>query len=74
MGPGRVNIEALRREMDGLRREVSRDLISLGGSLSDRFETKLESKLDSQTKTLVVLMSAQVVAVAGLAFAAARLA
>jgi hypothetical protein len=42
--------------------------------LSDRFDAKLESRLNSQTKTLVGLMSAQVVAVAGLAFAAARLA
>ena len=41
--------------------------------LSDRFDAKLESKLNSQTKTLVGLMTAQVVAVAGLAFAAARL-
>jgi hypothetical protein len=41
-----------------------------------RLELKgeLESRLNSQTKTLVTLMSAQVVAVAGLAFAAARLA
>jgi hypothetical protein len=42
--------------------------------LSDRFDAKLESKLNSQTKTLVGLMTAQVVTVAGLAFAAARLA
>lgn len=42
--------------------------------LSDRFDAKLESKLNSQTKTLVSLMAAQVLAVAGLAFAAARLA
>jgi len=42
--------------------------------LSDRFDAKIESKLNSQTKTLVALMSAQVLAVAGLAFAAARLA
>ncbi len=38
-----------------------------------RVEAKIESKLNSQTKTLVGLMSAQVLAVAGLAFAAARL-
>ena len=41
--------------------------------LSDRFDAKLESKLNSQTKTLLGLMTAQVVAVAGLAFDAARL-
>lgn len=57
------DIEALRREME---RQEER--------LSDRFEAKLESRLNSQTKTLVAIMSAQVVAVAGLAFAAARLA
>ncbi|MDQ3991101.1 MAG: hypothetical protein M3245_02160 [Actinomycetota bacterium] len=38
-----------------------------------RVEAKIESKLNSQTKTLVGLMPAQVLAVAGLAFAAARL-
>jgi hypothetical protein len=59
----RSDVEALRREM-----------ASLEERLSDRVEAKLESKLNSQTKTLVALMSAQVVAVAGLAFAAARLA
>jgi hypothetical protein len=42
--------------------------------LSDRCEAKLESKLNSQTKTLVRLMTGQVVAVTGLGFAAARLA
>ncbi|MGH2653624.1 MAG: hypothetical protein ACRDHV_04645 [Actinomycetota bacterium] len=58
----RSDIEGLRRDMDTLERR-----------LSDRFNAKLESKLNSQTKTLVGLMTAQVVAVAGLAFAAARL-
>lgn len=43
-------------------------------ALAHRFEAKLESRLNSQTKTLVGLMSAQVLAVAGLAFAAARFA
>lgn len=57
------DIEALRREM-----------VHLEERLSDRFDAKLESKLNSQTKTLVALMTGQVVAVAGLAFAAARLA
>jgi hypothetical protein len=57
------DIEALHREM-----------VHLEERLSDRFDAKLESKLNSQTRTLVTLMSAQVVAVAGLAFAAARLA
>ena len=41
--------------------------------LSDRFRAELESGLNPPTKTLVGLMTAQVVAVAGLAFAAARL-
>jgi hypothetical protein len=49
------------------------DIEQLSERLSDRFDAKLESKLNSQTKTLVSLMTAQVVAVAGLAFAAARL-
>lgn len=49
------------------------DLDALGERLSDRFDARLESKLNSQTKTLVGLISAQVVTVAGLAFAAARL-
>jgi hypothetical protein len=40
----------------------------------DRLTALIESKLNSQTKTIVGLMSAQVLAVAGLAFAAARLA
>jgi hypothetical protein len=44
------------------------------GRLEDRLTAKLESKLNSQTKALVGLMTGQVVAVAGLAFAAARLA
>ena len=39
-----------------------------------QLEAKIDSKLNSQTKTLVALMTGQVVAVAGLAFAAARLA
>jgi hypothetical protein len=59
----RSDIEALRREM-----------VHLEDRLSDRFEAKIESKLNSQTRALVGLMTAQVVAVAGLAFAAARLA
>ena len=50
---------ALRKDLEVLRAEL---------------DSKLEAKLNSQTKTLVALMSAQVVAVAGLAFAAARLA
>jgi hypothetical protein len=50
------------------------DIEALENRLSDRFDAKIESKLNSQTKTLVAMMSAQVVAVAGLAFAAARLA
>jgi hypothetical protein len=50
------------------------DIEALEERLTHRFEAKIESKLNSQTKTLVALMSAQVVAVAGLAFAAARLA
>jgi hypothetical protein len=49
------------------------DLEHLSERLSDRFSAELESRLNSQTKTLVGLMTAQVVAVAGLAFAAARL-
>ncbi len=53
---------------------LRRDLDNMAERLSDRFEAKLESKLNSQTKTLVALMSAQTLAVAGLAFAAARLA
>lgn len=53
---------------------LRRDLDNMAERLSDRFDAKLESKLNSQTKTLVGLMSAQVLAVAGLAFAAARLA
>ena len=53
------DIEDLRREME---------------MLELRLEAKIESKLNSQTKTLVTLMSAQVLAVAGLAFGAARLA
>ena len=59
----RSDTEALRQEM-----------VHLEDRLSDRFDAKLESKLNSQTKTLVGLMTAQVVTVAGLAFAAARLA
>jgi hypothetical protein len=50
------------------------DIQHLSERVSDRFDAKLESKLNSQTKTLVGLMTALVVAVAGLAFAAARLA
>ena len=50
------------------------DLEQLSERLSDRFRAELESRLNSQTKTLVGLMTAQVVTVAGLAFAAARLA
>jgi hypothetical protein len=50
---------ALRKDIEVLRAEL---------------DSKLESKLNSQTKTLVALMSGQVVAVAGLAFAAVRLA
>ena len=50
------------------------DIEALEDRLSDRFEAKIEAKLNSQTKTLVAIMSAQVVAVAGLAFAAARFA
>ena len=53
---------------------LRRDLDNMAERLSDRFDVKLESKLNSQTKTLVGLMSAQTLAVAGLAFAAARLA
>jgi hypothetical protein len=49
------------------------DIEQLSERLSDRFRADLESRLNSQTKTLVGLMTAQVVAVAGLAFAAARL-
>jgi tRNA A37 N6-isopentenylltransferase MiaA len=58
----RSDIEALRREVEHLEER-----------LSDRFTAMLESGLNSQTKTLVGLMTGQVVAVAGLAFAAARL-
>jgi hypothetical protein len=58
----RSDIEVLRRELERLEER-----------LSDRFSAMLESRLNSQTKTLVGLMTGQVVAVAGLAFAAARL-
>ena len=53
------------------------DLVLVRADLArveDRLTALIESKLNSQTKTLVGLMSAQVLAVAGLAFAAARLA
>lgn len=53
---------------------LRRDLDNMAERLSDRFDAKLESNLNSQTKTIVGLMSAQVLAVAGLAFAAARFA
>jgi hypothetical protein len=81
----RSDIESLRREfggqMEGFRREIGgemeglrREMSHLEERLSDRFTAMLESRLNSQTKTLVGLMTGQVVAVAGLAFAAARLA
>jgi hypothetical protein len=60
---------ARRSDIEGLRREV----VHMEERISDRFTAMLESRLNSQTKTLVGLMTAQVVAVAGLAFAAARL-
>jgi hypothetical protein len=53
------------------------DLVVLRAELEamgHRLEAVIDSKLNSQTKTLVGLMSAQTLAVAGLAFAAARLA
>jgi hypothetical protein len=65
----RSDLEVLRGPIDGLRREIS----SMEQRLSDRFDAKLESKVNSQTETLVGLMTGQVVAVAGLAFAFARL-
>ena len=50
------------------------DIEQFSQRLSDRFRAELDSRLNSQTKTLVGFVTAQVVAVAGLAFAAARLA
>jgi hypothetical protein len=72
------DIDALRRELGseigGEIVAVRREMEHLEDRLTNRFEAKLEAKLNSQTKTLVALMTGQVVAVAGLAFAAARLA
>jgi hypothetical protein len=61
---------ARQSDIEALRREI----VNMEQRLSDRFDAKLESKLNSQTKTLVALMSGQVAAVAGVAFAVARLA
>ena len=61
---------ARRSDIEDLRREMAHEMALLEHGL----EAKIESKLNSQTKTLVTLMSAQVLAVAGLAFGAARLA
>lgn len=69
----RGDIEAVRRELGGEIEGLRREIVNMEQRLSDRLDAKLESKLNSQTKTLVGLMTGQVVAVAGLAFAAARL-
>ena len=61
---------ARQRDLEFLRAEMRSDIARMG----DRLTALIESKLNSQTKTLVGLMTGQVVAVAGLAFAAARLA
>jgi hypothetical protein len=69
------DIEDLCRDMS--RTALKSDVAALRQEmvlLEHRLEAKLESKLNSQTKTLVTLMSAQVLAVAALAFGAARLA
>ena len=60
----------LRSETEALREEM----VHFEERLSGRIDAMIEAKVNSQTKTLVALMSAQVLAVAGLAFAAARLA
>jgi hypothetical protein len=70
----RSDLETPRRDLGGEIAGLRREMVHLEERLSDRFDAKLESKLNSQTKTLVGLMTGQVVAVAGLAFAAARLA
>jgi hypothetical protein len=70
----RSDLEMLGRDIGGEIAGLRREMMHLEERLTERFEAKLESKLNSQTKTLVGLMTGQVVAVAGLAFAAARLA
>jgi hypothetical protein len=60
---------ARKSDVESLRRDIGQDMALFQHGL----ESRIESKLNSQTKTLVTLMSAQVLAVAGLAFAAARL-
>jgi len=70
------DIEVLRQnDIASLRTEMARksDVADIRREIA-LVEAKIESRLNSQTKTLVTLMSAQVVAVAGLAFGAARLA
>jgi len=42
--------------------------------LADRIDAIIEARIDSQTRTLAVLLFAQALIVGGLAFAAARLA
>lgn len=67
-------IGSLRQELGSEIASLRREMEHMEDRLTNRFDAKLEPKLNSQTKTLVGLMTAQVVAIAGLAFAAARLA
>lgn len=49
------------------------DLLQLKNELKSDFRAELADRLSAQTRTMMLAMSTQLVAVAGIAFAAARL-
>jgi hypothetical protein len=67
----------VRRDLDQLQTNFDLKLEALEsrivGTLREEFHSKIDSKVDSAMRTLLIFMSTQTVTLAGIAFAAARL-